>query len=429
MNLFEAFEAFPEVTQSIIIKADVCRFGVRFSQLAREAIKQTPKITLKGSQGFSYNRAEPAKRIERIPQRFRLEDETPEGTLIQVRLSRDTPYEIDFRDNAFELLWNGKPLSKVKFTTVSRYSRRAINGIPMPVYAEARDDQLFISVMAYCERQTMGMGCLYCDINSAANARKRAGVPVLDEKDPDIAADVAKLAFYEGKVRHINIGGGTIVTEFQGKKEVDYYGDWVGRFLNKLGTRWPSMLQIAAQDDEGWKKLHSTGLCKIGPNIEVWDKRLFEIICPGKAKSVGYDEWIKRTIRAVDFWGPGNVHPSFVCGVEMAQPFGFKDVDEAVASTLSGHDFLMSNGVLPRMGGIWCIEPGSKLAGQTPPPLEFYIKLGKGYLKLREKYGFADRAVDWHCWRCSLHGLEHDFLYWHGTGLLSRKAEQIDKSS
>ena len=38
----------------------------------------------------------------------------------------------------------------------------------------------------------------------------------------------------------------------------------------------------------------------------------------------------------------GKVQPSFVSGVEMARPHGFKTVDEAVKSTTSGFEYLMS---------------------------------------------------------------------------------------
>ena len=109
-------------------------------------------------------------------------------------------------------------------------------------------------------------------------------------------------------------------------------------------------------------------------NMEVWDKRMFEIICPGKARQVGWDEWVKRLIDSVDVFGVCNVNPNFVVGVEMAQPWGFKDVDEAVASTTKGFDFLMSNGVVPRVTP-WLIEPLSNLGGHPQLPLDYFLKI------------------------------------------------------
>ncbi|MDP3064145.1 MAG: hypothetical protein Q8O40_13185, partial [Chloroflexota bacterium] len=44
---------------------------------------------------------------------------------------------------------------------------------------------------------------------------------------------------------------------------------------------------------------------------------------------------------------------------------------------------------MPRLA-IWLNESRSKLAGQSPAPLGYYIKLGKGYKQLRDRYGFND---------------------------------------
>ena len=59
------------------------------------------------------------------------------------------------------------------------------------------------------------------------------------------------------------------------------------------------------------------------PNYEVWDKRLFELYCPGKERYVGRDEWHKRILDSAEVFGARNVIPNFVAGVEMAEPFGF----------------------------------------------------------------------------------------------------------
>ena len=56
------------------------------------------------------------------------------------------------------------------------------------------------------------------------------------------------------------------------------------------------------------------------PNYEIWDRRLFEIYCAGKARVIGRDEWIRRVLDAATVFGPANVIPNFVAGIEMADP-------------------------------------------------------------------------------------------------------------
>ena len=74
------------------------------------------------------------------------------------------------------------------------------------------------------------------------------------------------------------------------------------------------------------------GISIYHPNYEVWDERLFSIICPGKERYVGREEWHRRILDAAEVFGPRHVIPNFVAGVEMAKPFGFATVDEAIAS-------------------------------------------------------------------------------------------------
>ena len=120
-------------------------------------------------------------------------------------------------------------------------------------------------------------------------------------------------------------------------------------------------------------------------NFEVWDKRLFEIICPGKDRFIGRDEWIRRTVESVDVLGESCQAPGMVAGVEMAQPWGFKTVEEAVRSTSEGLDFLMSHGVVPRLIN-WCIEPLSALGGHPVVPLDYYVQTDLAWHETFKKY-------------------------------------------
>lgn len=122
--------------------------------------------------------------------------------------------------------------------------------------------------------------------------------------------------------------------------------------------------------------------------MEVWDRSLFEWINPGKARKIGWENWVRWIIDSVDVFGEGNVRPNFVCGVEMARPHGFKRVEDAVASSTEGMEFLISHGVSPRFNH-WRREPQSHLVKhqeQPPVPLEFYIQLMRNIYGLRKKY-------------------------------------------
>jgi hypothetical protein len=425
MEVVEAFDAFPDIQKHIIIKSDLLRLGVKFGEAAKANFNKREDILYKGARLFSTDRTRDTfAQKEKIPFVMYLEDGTALGTHLRVRLWEDSPYVVDLVDDTFRLSWNGEPLARVWFQLRPKWYYRKLNGVPMEEICFATGDSVFLVANRYCEYFSMDKQCAYCDLTTFAQELQKEQKVVV-RKTAEQAAEVAEIAFHEPGFRHLIISGGTFFGTHRGKTQIEWYSAMCDALRERLKVWYPTVLQIGALDDEGWKRLHGTGVPTVQPNIEVWDKKLFEIICPGKAETMGYDEWIRRTIRAVDFWGVGNVNPNFVSGVEMVYPGGFRTVDEALKSTLSGYDFLMSNGVLPRQGEFLVIEPGSKLGKMPdvePAPLEYYLRLGKGYLELREKHGFVCPPPV-NCRACLPHGTEYDFEYWHGSGPSSRKAE------
>ena len=426
MNLEEALKAYSDIAEPIIIKSDMLRLGLQFSQAALEEAKKIERIRWKGYSLFSYDSTEAAVLEQKIPYLFFLDDGTEDGTLVQVRLSGKSPYLVDIGDSKFVVKWNGEKIAEIaRFAKKGMFTDRLMeDGTPYEAYVyTVGDDELFATLNKFCEFFSRGKECLFCDLTPHAAEQKKKGEAMVLRKEANRVAEVMDVALHEKQYRHIMISGGTILSTYQGMTELEWYCHMLNTIRERILTWYPAALQIAALDDEGWKRLHDTGIPTIQPNIEVWDKRLFEIICPGKSEVVGYSEWIKRTINAVKYWGPGNVNPNFVAGVEMSQPFGFERWQDAVKSTLSGFDFLMGNGVLPRQGDFWCIEPKSKLAGQSPPPLEYYLELGRGFVELREKHGF-NRNYTVSCRHCLPHGTEFDFEYFNGHTAASREAEE-----
>lgn len=175
-------------------------------------------------------------------------------------------------------------------------------------------------------------------------------------------------------VQHVGPWRGVGWQEVAGQDEISYFASYVQAIKQRLGNRWPCSNAIAAQDEESLRRLHASGADVVSMNMEVWDDRIFAQLCPGKMRSIGYAEWIRRLVKAVDIYGEGNVHSTFVSGVEMVLLYGFSDLSAAVTSTARGFRFLMQHGVIPKIS-VWYAGPGSRLAGSAPPPLEFYIEI------------------------------------------------------
>jgi hypothetical protein len=143
---------------------------------------------------------------------------------------------------------------------------------------------------------------------------------------------------------------------------------------------------VQALHKEEVQRLFDTGVQIYHPNYEVWDRRLFEILCAGKARYIGWDEWMRRILDAATVFDPANVIPNFVAGVEMSRPDGFDRVTDAIRSTGEGLDFFMSHGISPRFT-TWCPEPLSVLGrDQGGAPLEYHVRLLRAYRDTHAKY-------------------------------------------
>jgi len=390
MSIFDLFKEFSDVNKTIIFKLELLRQGVKFSEKALKKVQEID-TAFKGFFLFSYDRGGMVTHEQKIPDYMYVGDNTP----IQVRTYDKSPYTIDETNGIFVVMENGETIEEVYFLPAPKYySKYLSDGTPMRAIVNAPGlDRLFVTINKYCEMFKADNQCWYCDFVPTTAEQTKKGEKIITHKDPEQVAEVLAVALEEPRFRHIYLTGGSILSSVMGMNEIEYYCRHLNTIRKRLKVWYPTNFQIGALKEDDWKRIYDTGVGVVQPNIEVWDKELFKVLCPGKDKYVGYDEWIKRTIKGVDIFGPWRVMPNFVTGVEMAKPMGFKDVESAVKSTLGGFEFFMEHGVMPRMD-LWCIEPKSKLGGQDPPPIEYYIRIGQGYTSLRRKFGLGLPIAD-----------------------------------
>ena len=404
MDEFEAlFKQFPDVPREVIVKNDLLRLGIRFTDKAILAAKRCSTGTDRGVI-FSIAKV----KYEELPKEHALYAPLSiwiEGgiydlrrTIFENRLNPTTPYIIDEIDNQLTLCADGKPLAKVKYPEVPEYyAKQFEDGTYYHEVLPMNSWNLFAFNVAlrYCQLWKNNGQCKFCDINAHARQKTADGELYTKRKpykDAERVAQVAEEIFLnqgiqtrEKRTLAIFITGGTILNEIDGKNEEQFYLEQVEAIRNKIGHRWPIILQTRVRSKEVCQQYRDAGVNLHSANLELWDKNLFKWICPGKELNVGRDEWVRRLIESVDVFGEGHVTTNFVSGVEMAKPFGFKTVDAALKSTTEGLEFLMSHGVIPKFD-VWNISPLSDLAGNTPPPLEYYVRLDQAWCEIWTKY-------------------------------------------
>ncbi len=391
------FKKYPDVPREVILKPDLLNLGHRFSEAALEA---TSGAIVKSYRLFSYDLV-PMQNMSRqeyrkVPEWFTICKGPYQLRPVQVQttLALDSPYLIDVIDGKLWLCVDGRQVAQVAYPRASGFDSKTFED------GTAHRDIIafgsFITVFRFCQFWGVKEECKFCDINENARQMKADKSYTVTGPVKEVAkvAEAAKEFEREARAQAgypipltFMVTGGSITSQLNGKTEDDFYMEYV-EALKWGGPRRKIKLQTNAKDKETLKRYRACGVDCHDANMEVWDRRLFEWICPGKAQRVGYDEWIRRIVDSVDVFGEGNVQPNFVCGVEMARPYGFKTVEEAVKSTTEGVEFLMSHGVCPRFNH-WRRETRAYLAreyDQPPPPLDFYIQLMRNRYEIWKKY-------------------------------------------
>ena len=140
-----------------------------------------------------------------------------------------------------------------------------------------------------------------------------------------------------------------------------------------------------------------TGITSYAPNIEVWGEELFKELCPGKHRRIGYREWIRRTLDAVEVFGRGKVCTQVVAGAELAAEHGFSDPEEALASNLQACEFFAGHGV-QFLITIWRPHRATRLGCRPMAPLDYYVRLAEGVHDIRKAHGLRNTNDDYkHC--------------------------------
>lgn len=423
MSIYDEYKRYSDIHPNIILKTDLVRLGTNVGPRATQRFQELDDIAWKGYHFFSYDRADTVVMSNKIPMQMRLEDGCP----VQVETDAKSPYMLDFEDGEFFISEKGEKIARnVYFPHKPRwYGMRLDDGTPMEAVAQAfGDGVVFIILNQHCEMWNTKDDCRFCNINATLKEQVHGGESTVVKKTAEQVAEVLHTALTIDPFnrRMIIVSGGTIWNRYQGQNEIEFFTTRLQAMKDRVRAAPPLTLQIGAQSDENWQRIKDTGIVtSVEPNMEVWDRKLFEQICPGKNKFVGYDEWIRRMFKGVEIFGEYMVNPNFVLGVEMCQEYGFTSIPEAVKSLTGGWDYLMGHGVLPRFR-FWFIEKGSALGNNPPPALEYYMEMQRSYFELRYKHGiempYSSQMGNFGGYVPST---QTDWEYYHGSGSFSKK--------
>lgn len=397
LPLNEVVAKYPDVPRLIVVKTDVQRRGVHYTERALgvvdDKIHQMRSPYLFGSRDGA---------IKPLPESLLLRDGTT--ILTDPTPLEQNPYLVDLIDGHLALVDGGEPVEFVELWPKPRYyDKKTSTGIPMSHVASARPQRLNIFQSSFCHFWADRKECRFCDIVTHTRQQKdELGVPSR-LKPRDISETIREALQEPGRFTGICLTSGSVLKgEELFDREVDYYIETLQAIGENFATRkFPSELIASAFNERQLTRLYEeTGLMSYTSDLEVLGEEQFNWICPGKAESVGYRQWRQRLIRAVDIFGRGNVGTGLVGGVELAKPHGFSSEEDALRSTLEEAECLAENGVTTFFI-VWVPRPGSAFRGQQNPSLDYFVRLAKGLHELRCKYGLSVDFNDYR--RCGNH--------------------------
>lgn len=391
-ELERMFAMFPDMPKEAIIKQDLLRQGIAFSESALQvASGYKPKdyfifsfdlVPLKDMQVYEAYRA---------PEEIRMTggayDLRP--TIVSVRVNPGSPYRVEIDEGFLSLVCEGTMLARLEFPPIpAYYDSRLSSGKKISEIAPAIEwgYLVYLTVYRLCQYWGKTEECRFCDLNENYRQQREQGREYTAVKSiEDVVEAMSYINEHDTVSKAYTVTGGSITTTLQGMREAEWYARYAEAIESRFQGRWIPKAVVQAFPKEETKLLKEAGYKIYHPNFEVWDRELFSWICPGKERYVGRDEWMKRIVDAADVFGPERVIPNFVGGVEMAQPHGFTEIDRAIESTSEGLEFFMSKGIIPRFT-TWCPEPTSDLGRQEGPPLEYFVKLLLAWRSIFEKH-------------------------------------------
>lgn len=384
-----------EIPLEAIVKTDLLRLGVRFTSAA---LQQSAHYKEKSYFIFSFDRVPQKELSEKekfaAPEEFTLigGPHDFQRTIVSTRLNPSSPYTIDFREGHLALRHQEERICHIQLLEKPAYYKKTLpNGKPVSDIAPTIEWGYLIYITAFrlCQYWGTSEECQFCDINENYRQQKKErsytaikspeeileALAIIHENDPDHTSQA------------YTVTGGSITSQLNGETEAAFYAKYARAIEEKFPGRWIGKAVVQAFPLDEVKILKRAGYQIYHPNFEVWDKQLFQKLCPGKEMFIGRDEWISRVLNAAEIFGPSHVIPNFVAGIEMAKPHGFETIREAIQSTSEGLEFFMSHGISPRFT-VWCVEPNTVLSqtNPEPPPLEYFVNLLEVYRDTHRKY-------------------------------------------
>ncbi|MFP3040494.1 nitrogen fixation protein NifB [Treponema primitia] len=301
---------------------------------------------------------------------------TPRGRYrTQLRWDQNSLLVLKYEDGQYNLYDRDKlSIEKVKFAERPDYYRlKTSDGVSMRTVAISRGNgAMFVSYSNECALKEKDLDCLFCNIN-ATKAIYGEAQGIKWKTTQQVGETIA--AGYKEGYDHMTVSGGFIAE----RREVEYYMDVAEAIQTHTGLQdFNGTACVGAPKDFSiFAKYKEAGFRTVATNIEIWDEKMFDVICPGKAQLCGgRQNWLNALEEELQIFGKHRVRSTMVAGIEPKE------------SLLEGVEYLIGRGVvvLPNQ---WNVNVGSPLEGHRTPNQDWHWDVAEKTVTLYLKNGIS----------------------------------------
>ena len=242
--------------------------------------------------------------------------------------NQSSPYFIRFEAGSLFLEKNDKRICKINVSSPPIwYKNKTSSGLLMhEIFNVHGKNTLALSNYTSCYYATCGKKCKFCSVKPHK---------VLQTMSPETRItsiiETLRCAFMHNPNYSIALSGGTVSSQDRGSM---FFSQIAERIISIYGQKDISAELAPPEKNSSIDQMIECGITSIIMNIEIFDDRIRQIICPGKSE-ISINHYMKSLSYAANRLGVGNVSSVLIAGIEPEK------------NTIRCAKELLYNGVIP----------------------------------------------------------------------------------
>jgi biotin synthase-related radical SAM superfamily protein len=284
-----------------------------------------------------------------------LPDELWTNVPVTERFAQESPYELVREGGMYWIERDGWPVAPVRLAPrPGWYDCQTRSGKAMTRVGTLQGTYLGVYPAKVCEYWTekAKVNCKFCSVGL------NLGVDDADEKSVSEVLEVVHAARRESGITYVDFNTG----HYQGDTYLDILEPYITRIKRELG------LLVGVQtpphhDLRRYDELRKLGVNRVSFCFEIWDRAIFEDVCPGKHREYGLDRYLEAIRYCASLGRRGPWSEPWVTNGEIIAGLEPKE------SSIAAIDWITSVGAIPTVCVFRPLQ-GTDFANEPPPRTE-----------------------------------------------------------